>query len=65
MRKYETLATQQEFEDYREAFRRNELTEEDIKTLVKKGKLRPAQYGVIVRKVYSMYKDVRRDLIKD
>jgi hypothetical protein len=64
-RKIEPLLTPEEFENYREAFRKNEVTEDQLKALVKLGRMTPSQYGKIVRKVYSMYKDVRRDLIEE
>jgi hypothetical protein len=65
MRKIEPRLTQQEFEECRESYERKEITEEYLKKLVILGRLTPPQYGVITRKVYSMYKDVRRDLIED
>jgi 5-methylcytosine-specific restriction endonuclease McrBC regulatory subunit McrC len=57
--------TYEQFDKAREDFRENKLTKEDIKLLVKQGKLTPAEYKIIVREVYSMYKDVRRDLLID
>jgi hypothetical protein len=64
-RTYETRVSYEEYEAYRESFSKGELNEEDIKKLVIVGKLTPSQYKTITRKVYSMYKDVRRDLIED
>jgi hypothetical protein len=64
-RVYETRVSYEEYETYRESFSKGELKEEDIKKLVVAGKLTPSQYKTITRKVYSMYKDVRRDLIQE
>jgi hypothetical protein len=62
---YETRVSYEEYDAYRESFSKGELNEKDIKKLVIAGKLTPSQYKTITRKVYSMYKDVRRDLIEE
>jgi hypothetical protein len=48
-----------------EDYRQGKITEEEITRLVKIGKLTPSEYKMIVGKCFSMYKDVRRDLLMD
>jgi hypothetical protein len=55
----------QDFEKIREEFSNNKISKEEVASYVKAGKLTPSEYKIIVREVYSMYKDVRRDLLKD
>ena len=64
-RKFEARFTQEEFMKCREDYRDKKITKEEIFKLVKTGQLTPAEYTIITREDFPMYKDVRRDLLKD